>query len=250
MRSLFVMVILVSLISAGVAEDTREVLKFKMTGRWSAPRGVYMVQPAEGGRPKEAPTSPLNYVEYKPDGTYITSDGGGGTWDVAVPRMLLLDPNTSKARHYSLMLVGNELIRTGPYLPGGKVMGSWLYTFYETKEVGTGPRGSAPKANSAADLKSCEENLRSLAAACEAWSADHGGLYPKALSELKPRYLKRIPSCPTARTDTYSGSYSSSGPGPEGVHFWMNCQGHYHTSAGVQANLPGYDSSTGLKTGR
>ncbi|CAN0409467.1 unnamed protein product, partial [Phaeothamnion confervicola] len=53
----------------------------------------------------------------------------------------------------------------------------------------------------------CKSNLKNLATALEFYSTDNAGRYPNSISKIVPGYLKTLPLCPSAGTDSYSGSY-------------------------------------------
>ena len=59
----------------------------------------------------------------------------------------------------------------------------------------------------AKSLSYCGGNLKTLATACEMYSTDNVGLYPKSLDGLMPKYLPAIPPCPGAGQDTYTRTY-------------------------------------------
>lgn len=76
----------------------------------------------------------------------------------------------------------------------------------------------------------------------EMYSDDWDGQFPDDLSKLTPKYLKTIPTCPSAGRDTYTDSLR---PGPEG--YTVCCQGKNHEGAGLhQPNFPTYDNVKGL----
>jgi hypothetical protein len=91
------------------------------------------------------------------------------------------------------------------------------------------------------ELEVCESNLRSISLAVEAWSVDHGGAYPPGpgFAAIVPRYLKRLPVCPSGgqyayERDPRSGSYT------------IRCMGHAHANAGLPANHPLIDPINGV----
>lgn len=91
-------------------------------------------------------------------------------------------------------------------------------------------------------LVGCGTNLRTISIGLEMYASDNHGLYPKNLNQLVPNYLKTMPTCFAAQRDTYSPSYHRRGA--KGGVFC--CQGSFHADAGMAANQPSFDSSSGL----
>jgi len=56
-------------------------------------------------------------------------------------------------------------------------------------------------------LAGCVRNLKNLGTALEMYSTDASGRFPKSLARLTPSYVKAIPTCPAAGTDTYSSAF-------------------------------------------
>jgi hypothetical protein len=73
----------------------------------------------------------------------------------------------------------------------------------------------------------CRYNISCLASAVESYSADNGGRYPRTLQALttEKRYLKPIPTCPAAHTDTYTPGFESTSS-PDA--FTIVCHGENH----------------------
>ena len=88
----------------------------------------------------------------------------------------------------------------------------------------------------------CKSNLKNIGTALEMYSTDNQGRYPLRLQQLLPTYLKQIPTCPTAESDTYSVSYQQTHK-PD--NFSYSCQGHHHSPDGD----PSYECQTGLHPG-
>ena len=86
------------------------------------------------------------------------------------------------------------------------------------------------------DYESCQENLKNLATALEMYSTDNSRHYPEKLEQLVPGILKSIPTCPSAKRDTYSKGYKLS---PDDHHWRISCKGNNHILAGIPSNLPG-----------
>ena len=101
------------------------------------------------------------------------------------------------------------------------------------------------RARAQGHLTACKSNLKNIGTALEMYSTDHAGRYPTALTVLTTGanggYLKTIPSCPAAGSNTYS--YASS-KNPDIFTVW--CNGSQHTVLDVSANFPQYDSIKGL----
>ena len=57
--------------------------------------------------------------------------------------------------------------------------------------------------------RQCGVNQHKLGTALEMYSTDNVGRYPTSLRQLVPNYLKSIPTCPAAGSDTYSSSFRS-----------------------------------------
>lgn len=64
------------------------------------------------------------------------------------------------------------------------------------------------RARSRSQLTGCTTNLKNLGTALEMYNVDYKGRYPTTFSTLTPNYIKTIPECPAAGTDTYSGTYA------------------------------------------
>lgn len=96
-------------------------------------------------------------------------------------------------------------------------------------------------------LTACKSNLKNIGTAVEMYSTDHQGRYPGSLSWLTTGnmggYLKTIPTCPAAGSDTYSQAYSASS-NPD--VFTVFCQGNNHTALDLPSDSPAYDSVQGL----
>src|ERR1700712_1744623 len=66
------------------------------------------------------------------------------------------------------------------------------------------------RARAQGQLTSCESNEKNEGTAFEMYSTDNSGHYPKTnMGLLTPNYLKVIPTCPAAGSDTYSATYSN-----------------------------------------
>lgn len=76
------------------------------------------------------------------------------------------------------------------------------------------------------------------------YSTDFGGLYPDSMVQLTPDYLRVIPLCPAAGSDTYSDSYRSS---TDPDYYSYCCRGGQHIAVSVEGNYPAYDAISGLQ---
>lgn len=98
-------------------------------------------------------------------------------------------------------------------------------------------------ASDSGNVTACKSNLKNIGTALEMYSTDYAGRYPTALSALTPMYLKTIPTCPGARSDTYSQSFRSS-ENPDA--YTVFCQGLNHKKNIKSPDFPKYDSFSGL----
>ncbi len=94
------------------------------------------------------------------------------------------------------------------------------------------------KARTRGQLTACESNLKNLGTALEMYSTDWSGAYPTNVGLLTPNYLKTIPLCPSAGSDTYSTSYQHTADS-----YSVACIGQHHGAE----NLPAYTSAEGLQ---
>jgi len=102
------------------------------------------------------------------------------------------------------------------------------------------------RARAQGQFTQCQSNCKNIGTALEMYSTDHSGHYPEgssALSLLTPDYLKIIPTCASAGTDTYTNAYSGA-TNPDAYTFY--CSGTNHSAVGVSANFPQYNSTRGL----
>lgn len=90
----------------------------------------------------------------------------------------------------------------------------------------------------------CQSSLGAIALGVKHYQDANGGSFPGSLSALVPGHLEKIPTCPSARRDTYSAGYASVAGG-----YTVLCTGHHHGSAGLPADRPAYDSRTGFLRG-
>jgi prepilin-type N-terminal cleavage/methylation domain-containing protein len=98
------------------------------------------------------------------------------------------------------------------------------------------------RARSRSQLTGCTTNLKNIATSVEMYNVDYNGRYPTAMSLLTPNYLKSIPICPVAGSDSYSGGYTSTVLPDE---FEVFCQGGFHAGF-TPTDYPRYDAAHGL----
>ncbi len=107
------------------------------------------------------------------------------------------------------------------------------------------------RARAQGQLTACKSNLKNIGTACEMYSTDWGGKYPTSLTgKLTPNYLKTIPECPAAGSDTYSAAYKTgatayNSPG-FADYYYLHCNGSTHTAVSLPPNYPQYDGISGL----
>jgi len=99
------------------------------------------------------------------------------------------------------------------------------------------------RARAQGQVTACKSNLKNIRSALEMFSTDHAGRFPARLAEVTPKYLKSLPTCPAAGSETCSSTYKG------GQAYYFACGGHHHAEAGVAANKPSYDSEVGLDEG-
>ncbi len=81
------------------------------------------------------------------------------------------------------------------------------------------------------------------------YGTDFGGEYPPTLATLTPNYLRALPICPSAGTDTYGSTYSTgrvTEQEREVATFRIHCRGENHKVRATPPNYPAYDSVSGL----
>jgi prepilin-type N-terminal cleavage/methylation domain-containing protein len=100
------------------------------------------------------------------------------------------------------------------------------------------------RAKSRSQLTGCQSNLRNLGNALEMYNVDAQGRYPLAFGDLTPNYMKTIPLCPAAGSDTYSPSYL---PSQLPDSYQISCNGNNHQGFSPPG-YPQFDSIRGLVT--
>ncbi len=99
------------------------------------------------------------------------------------------------------------------------------------------------RARGGGQLTACKANLKNLATSIELYSTDHGGRFCDELELLTPNYIKTIPVCPVAQSDTYSGAFVATSL-PDEYSFF--CEGEWHTGMGLPPDYPQYFSESGI----
>lgn len=97
------------------------------------------------------------------------------------------------------------------------------------------------RARAQGQLTACKSNLKNMGTSLEMYSTDARGRYPTALTLVTPNYLKVIPTCPSAGSNTYTYTRTQV---PDCYTAW--CSGSFHTTIVTTANYPQYDSIQGL----
>ena len=103
------------------------------------------------------------------------------------------------------------------------------------------------RARAQGHVTACKSNLKNIGTALEMYATDNQGRYPSPLGKLTSGsmggYLKQIPTCPAASSDTYTASYKST-TNPD--IFTVYCNGTNHSAVELPANYPAFDSVSGL----
>ncbi len=93
-------------------------------------------------------------------------------------------------------------------------------------------------------LTGCQANLKNLSTALQLYANDNNDFYPDDLTKLTPNYVRDIPVCPSAQTQTYLEGYEFT---PDQRSYTVYCKGTNHTVMGLEENQPSYNLSEGLK---
>ena len=91
-------------------------------------------------------------------------------------------------------------------------------------------------------LTNCRANQKNIGTALEMYSSDNGGRFPSHLQQVLGAYLKVVPTCPSAGTDTYSRGFASAS-NPDA--YTVVCHGQHHAPF-KGAGYPQYTSTQGL----
>lgn len=98
------------------------------------------------------------------------------------------------------------------------------------------------RAKSRSQLTGCQSNLRNIGNALEMYNVDYKGRYPTQFALLTPNYIKTIPECPAAGSNTYTGSFAVTTI-PDSYEIF--CQGNNH-SGFAAPDYPQFNSVRGL----
>jgi len=108
------------------------------------------------------------------------------------------------------------------------------------------------KARAQGQLTACKSNCKNIATALEMYSSDNGGRYPVTANFTSlltgGNYLKLIPTCPAAGSNTYGPVYSAQTT-PDTFSFF--CSGNNHAKAytgfsTASVGFPQYSAEAGL----
>ncbi len=109
------------------------------------------------------------------------------------------------------------------------------------------------RAQGGSDLTACKSNLKNLGTAMEMYSTDWSGHYPvdggPMMTLLTPKYLKALPECPAAGSNTYRAEFGPNIAYNEpsfADYYFIECSTSNHTVVSVPANYPQYDGISGL----
>jgi len=102
------------------------------------------------------------------------------------------------------------------------------------------------RARARAMFTACVQNIKTIATANQNFSTENAGHYAATIDLLTPKYVRSIPTCPSAGFATYaSGTNYARATNPD--NFTVMCGGGYHTSLGKSPNCPQFNCSTGLQ---
>ena len=96
----------------------------------------------------------------------------------------------------------------------------------------------------------CKSNLKNIGTALEMYSTDWSGKYPRNLGQLTPKYLKTIPECTAAGSNTYSYQTESAAYNTQHFedYYLIACKhgNGPHRGVNVPNGYPQYDGIQGL----
>lgn len=106
------------------------------------------------------------------------------------------------------------------------------------------------RARAQGQLTACKSNLKNIGTALEMYSTDWAGKYPGTTSALTPNYLKTIPLCPAAASNTYvatfgTGAAFNATPAYQD-YYYVSCTTANHLAVSVTGNYPAYNGIAGL----
>lgn len=107
---------------------------------------------------------------------------------------------------------------------------------------------SFTRAEAQQEVTHCKINLKNVGAAMEMYSTDNNGRYPNDPALLIPNYLKTLPQCPSAATNTYMFEVGENATGNTKKYrdyYFLYCGGENHLAVGVPADSPDYNGIVG-----
>lgn len=120
-----------------------------------------------------------------------------------------------------------------------------MRTVNSTDGLSSRALSAAYEKNPDLNLIRCKTNLKNIATACELYSADHNGNYPKSLKEIKS-YLPELPTCPISGNTPKEGETNyeySTNSSLDSYTLRCNCD---HSAAGVKQGYIEFNSTDGL----
>ena len=105
------------------------------------------------------------------------------------------------------------------------------------------------RARAQGQLTACKSNLKNIGTALEMYSTDWSGKYPTTTTLLTPNYLKSVPECPAAASNTYVATFGTSAtfnPDDYTDYYFVECAGSNHLPVSVTGNYPAYNGIQGL----
>ncbi len=105
------------------------------------------------------------------------------------------------------------------------------------------------RARAQGQLTACKSNLKNIGTALEMYSTDWSGKYPTGTTVLTPNYLKTIPLCPAAASNTYQASFGTAATTNTQKYqdyYYVACNAGNHTAVSITGNYPAYDGVQGL----
>jgi type II secretory pathway pseudopilin PulG len=99
------------------------------------------------------------------------------------------------------------------------------------------------RARAQGQVTACKSNLKNIGTAMEMYSTDNSGRYASTITKLTPNYLKTVPTCASAGSNTYAGGFTSTS-NPDS--YTVVCNGTYHSGVNLAGDYPQYTSVQGL----
>jgi len=108
------------------------------------------------------------------------------------------------------------------------------------------------KARAQGQVTACKSNCKNIATSLEMYSSDNGGRYPGTANFATlltgGNYMKTIPTCPAAGSNTYGGVYTAQTT-PDTFSFFCNGNNHAKAYTGfttASVGFPQYSAEAGL----